>query len=328
MAGLKDLISQSLSETDIRVLIYHETNGFRHASMDAGIEMIEEFGQQHGWTVKESLSSSIFNESNLAAADVVVWLNTSGNGPLTADEQSVFEQFIQNGGGFVGVHAATDTYRDGSRPWYNDLVGATVQANRDHTADNFNATMDAVGSHPAAAHLGIEWNKDEEYYYREINGGYLYEGNIQLLRVQSTGSEVYDVPRPITWYKNYDGGRSFYTALGHNSSDYSEEDDFRNLVQQAILRASELIDNPLETMETDGVHTILAYPNPTAERLTIRSRHKGIMEIKLLSITGQVLMGAKGIESTEMDLRELRAGVYILLIELNGELVQRKIMKQ
>ena len=230
-------IEPAQEETGFRVLIYHETNGFRHGSINAGIDMIEEFGVDNGWMVEESQNSSIFTDANLASADVVVWLNTSGNNLLTDDEQNAFESFIQNGGGFVGFHAATDTYRDGSWPWYNDLVGAIVQTSPNHTSNNFNATMDVVGSHPAVDHLGTEWNKNEEYYYWELNGGYLFDGNINLLQVRSTGNESYDAPRPMVWYKDYDGGRSFYTALGHNGSDYSNNKDFRTMALEAILWA-------------------------------------------------------------------------------------------
>jgi len=108
-------------EADFRVLVYHETNGYRHESINAGIEMIEDFGIDNNWIVNESLSSAVFNDANLATVDVVVWLNTSSNGLLTKEEQTSIELFIKNGGGFVGFHAATDTYRNGSWPWYNDL---------------------------------------------------------------------------------------------------------------------------------------------------------------------------------------------------------------
>ncbi|MEM9051226.1 MAG: ThuA domain-containing protein, partial [Bacteroidota bacterium] len=122
---------------EFRVLIFHKTNGFRHGSIDAGISMIEDFGVQNDWVVEESQNSDIFNDENLADVNVVVWLNTSGNNLLTGAEQDAFEAYIQNGGGFVGFHAATDTYRNGSWPWYNDLVGAIVQTGPNHTSNNF-----------------------------------------------------------------------------------------------------------------------------------------------------------------------------------------------
>ncbi len=320
---------------DFRVLIYHETNGFRHNSIDAGIAMIEGFGFENEWIVEESQSSAIFNDANLAMANVVVWLNTSGNGLLTTDEKSAFEQFIQNGGGFVGVHAATDTYRDGSWPWYNDLVGAIVQSGPNHTSNNFNATMDVLGTHPAVTHLGMEWNKNEEYYYWELNGGYLYDGNIDLLSVRSTGSQSYDAPRPITWYKIFDGGRSFYTALGHNASDYIGDENFRTMIEQAILWAGGEIDIEIELNSAQMpansqsvFEMVVAYPNPVDDLLTIRSDGAGFMHGRLISLTGTVLREVQDYRNLFMDLSDLESGMYLLHINQNGNEKWIKIVKR
>ncbi|GAA0871413.1 hypothetical protein GCM10009117_05590 [Gangjinia marincola] len=56
-----------------------------------------------------------------------------------------------------------------------------------------------------------------------------------MLEVESTGDNSQDAPRPITWYKEYDGGRSFYTALGHNSVDYQSDINNRTMMLEAIL---------------------------------------------------------------------------------------------
>jgi type 1 glutamine amidotransferase len=319
-----------------RVLVFHKTNGFRHGSIDAGIEMIEDFGLENDWFVENWQSSTIFTDANLSDVDVVVWLNTSGNELLTSAQQEAFENYIQNGGGFVGFHAATDTYRNGSWPWYNDLVGAIVQTGPNHTSNNFNATMDVVGSHPAVDHLGMEWNKNEEYYYWELNGGYIFDGNIDLLRVRSTGGQSYDAPRPITWYKEYDGGRSFYTALGHNGSDYNNNDDFRIMSEQAIRWAGGLIDIAPESGladELDGNHEshdhgFVAYPNPANDLLTIRTEADQVMEVKLFSITGRLLKELNGKSGLTIDLSDLNRGLYLLQVNQGGEQSQVKIVKE
>ncbi|MGB6151253.1 MAG: ThuA domain-containing protein [Pricia sp.] len=262
-------------ESGLSVLVYYETGGFTHGSIPSGINMVTEFGNDLDWTVDDSETSDVFNTDNLSNYDVVIWMNTSGDGLLTASEQSAFEDFIKNGGGFVGVHAATDTYRDGSWPWYNDLVGGIVQVRPNHTANNTNATMNVVGEHPAVEHLDATWNKNEEYYYWERNGGYLYDGNINLLNVQSTGVNSYDAPRPVTWYKNYDGGRSFYTALGHNNSDYTSNENFRTMMRQAILWAGEKggLTTAKARSRTEDVqmvgNNINFYPNPVTDQLFI-----------------------------------------------------------
>ncbi len=314
------------AEEEINVLVYHETNGFRHGSINAGIAMIEELGTNEGWTTTATADSEVFAPATLSQYDVVVWLNTSGDGLLTAAQQAAFEAYVQGGGGFVGVHAATDTYRDGSWPWYNELVGGIVQTSPNHTANNTNATMDVVGSHPAVAHLGDTWNKSEEYYYWERNGGFLFAGNVNLLQVRSTGSNTYDAPRPVTWYKEYDGGRSFYTALGHNASDYQSNDNFRTMVQGAILwaagatdasfaRTANVIDKPAISKVRQ---TIRAFPNPVRDELTVSlpdaaTDHSYAVELVSLDGNRRTVHTVTRPQATIM-VDELPRGAYVLMI--------------
>ncbi|GAA0871412.1 hypothetical protein GCM10009117_05580 [Gangjinia marincola] len=153
------LLLPTQANDDLSILIYHETNGFRHSSINVGIDMINEFGDDLGWTVSDSQNSSVFNSVNLKNTDVVVWLNTSGNDLRTGAEQDAFENFIQNGGGFVGVHPITDTYRDTSCPSYNNLVGEIAQTSTNHTSNNFNATMTVLTSRHTVDHLVDTWNE-------------------------------------------------------------------------------------------------------------------------------------------------------------------------
>lgn len=219
-----------------KVLVFHKTLGFRHGSIDDGINMITQQGVDNGlWDTDDSQDSSVFTIENLEQYDVVVWCNTTGDNLLTSNQEAAFEQYIRNGGGFVGIHSATDTYRNKDWPFYNDLVGAIVQTDPYHTSSSHNATMTVnEPSHPTVDFLGSTWNKTEEYYYWRNNGGQLYDGNINLLTVESTGNNDYDEARPIAWYKEYEGGRSFYTALGHNDSDYTDDSDFIKHVEEGI----------------------------------------------------------------------------------------------
>lgn len=229
---------------DGKVLVFHKTTGFRHSSIDDGINMITQQGIDNGlWDTDDSQDSSVFTTANLAQYDVVVWCNTTGENLLTSSQEAAFEQYINNGGGFVGIHSATDTYRNRDWPFYNELVGGIVQTDPYHTSRNHNATMTVnETSHPTVDFLGSTWNKTEEYYYWRNNGGQLYDGNINLLTVESTGNNDYDEARPIAWYKEYAGGRSFYTALGHNDDDYSDDNDFIKHVEEGIIWAANFDD--------------------------------------------------------------------------------------
>ncbi len=224
------------------ILVFTKTNGFRHPSIEDGVALIQNIGQKHQFDVVATKDPSYFHTDSLIKFNVIVFCNTSGDDLLNNSQQEAMEKFIQAGNGFVGIHAATDTYRDGSWPWYNDLVGGIVQSGPNHTANNYPGEMLVNDpDHPITSHLGDTWQKNEEYYYWEKNGGYLYAENIDLLTVQSTGNESYDAARPITWYKEYDGGKSFYTALGHNKGDYQNDEEFKLLVENGILWAASIL---------------------------------------------------------------------------------------
>ncbi|MBM1105618.1 ThuA domain-containing protein [Aurantibacter crassamenti] len=329
-------------EQEVSILVYHETGGYRHSSIQAGIDMVNEFGKDNDWVVADSQTSDVFTVENLANYDVVIWMSTTGENILTPSEEKAFESFIQNGGGYVGVHSATDTYRNGSWSWYNDLVGAIVQVSPYHTSSNFSGIIDVVGEHASVAHLGAnEWNKNDEYYYWERNGGYLYNGNIDLLQVRSTGANSYDAARPVTWYKEYDGGRSFYTALGHSSKDFKSDVNFRTMMKEAILWAAqggELVVEEEVQEETDLADTatenstIVLYPNPVIDVLNVDPEVLPLATIGMVNIFGMDgnFMKRKKVSNTDyqIDLSDLPSGYYIALVQIGATSERHLIYKQ
>lgn len=312
--------SASVNAQDFRVLVFHKTNGFRHTgAINEGNKMIKALGETHGWNVDDTQDSEVFNIQNLSRYKVVIWNNATGNNLLNASQQQAFESYIRSGGGFVGIHAATDTYRDRSWPWYNDLVGAIVQTNPNHSPNNTTATMDLVESeHPIVSHLGATWTKSEEWFYWEKNGGYLFSGNKVLLRVRSTGSNSYDAARPVTWYKEYDGGRSFYTALGHNGSDYVANSNFGKLIANAVIWVANSASTNIFDIVEDNFRI---YPNPASALINV---NLGGQQAKatLYDMTGIKRMDANAINGTiRLPVDGLPRGLYMLKIE--GERVRK-----
>ncbi|WP_299252750.1 ThuA domain-containing protein [uncultured Aquimarina sp.] len=238
---------------DFNVLVFHETNGFRHTgAINASISMLEDLGanaEHDTWSVEATRDASIFTTENLANYEVIVFSNTTGGDLLDDSQQAAMETFIQNGGGFIGFHSATDTYRNtnegSSWPWYNELVGAIVQTSPNHTSNNLPGIMNVLVDHPVIDHIGSvgdTWAHEEEWYYWELNGGQLSDTNENLLEVESTGGQSYDATRPITWLKEFDGGRSFYTALGHNGATYNNNETFREMIEKAVLWTADRLD--------------------------------------------------------------------------------------
>ncbi|MGC1204978.1 MAG: ThuA domain-containing protein [Flavobacteriaceae bacterium] len=343
-----------------RILVYHETNQFRHESISAGISMFETLGDNSGnpiWITDNSQTSDVFTISNLAQYDAVVFLNTSGSDEtgsdgdlLSASEKTALENFIASGKGFIGIHAATDTYRDQVWPFYNELVGAIVQTSPNHTNNNFNADMEVKASNPITDFLGSIgsiWNKNEEYYYWEQNGGQLSTDNTILLEVESTGSNTYDAARPTTWLKEsitYDddnnsitpevsltGIKSFYTSLGHNNSDYDSNTDFRTMLKNATLWA---INNTLNINEIESVVEFKLVPNPVKNIMTVQFKNtNGEVNFKLFNTLGKEVFEKTINNSTlnknefSIDLSNLNSGIYLLKLSTKETQKSIKLVK-
>ena len=103
------------------VLVFSKTAGFRHESIDTGKEALKKMAEQNNWKITFTEEASIFNEESLKGVKVIIFLSTTGN-ILNASQQNSFMSFIQRGGGYVGIHAASDTEADW--PWYGQLVGS------------------------------------------------------------------------------------------------------------------------------------------------------------------------------------------------------------
>ena len=301
-----------------RVLVFTKTNGFPHSeAINAGIDMITDLGNENGlWDTDETADADEFTTENLAQYSAVIWLNTSGDGLLNDDQQEAFEDFITNGGGYLGIHAATDTYRDRSWPFYNELVGGIVQSQPNHTRNNFNADMTVVSSHPSVdfiGDVGAIWNKSEEYYYWRDNGGQLSDHNINLLMVESNGNEEFDEPRPIAWVKDFGGGRSFYTALGHNSSDYTDDDNFIKHIEEGIKFV--IGNNVLSVSGPEEQLSVQVSPNPVSDVFRFDSANTIHPKmIKIYDIDGQLVYQkeiASDEKSAEILVGYLSNGLYI-----------------
>ena len=136
-------------------LVFSKTAAFRHGSIPAGVAAIEKLGAEHGFTVDATEDAGAFTDANLAKYDVVIWLSTTGD-VLDTTQQAAFERYIKAGGGYAGVHAASDTEYDW--PWYGELVGAYFSG---HPAGTPAATVKVADhAHPSTAELPSLWNRD------------------------------------------------------------------------------------------------------------------------------------------------------------------------
>lgn len=214
--------------THFRVLIYSRTNGYRHASIPAGVEAVRELGAAGGFTVDATEDPAAFTGADLAGYRVVVFLNTIGP-VLEPAGRAALESFVRAGGGFVGVHAASATEYDW--PFYGELVGAYFDR---HPPVQPGTIRVADREHPATAALPATWRRIDEWYdfhtdprTRAADGSPGGAGDrVRMLLTVDESSYAgggMGSDHPIAWCREFAGGRSFYTALGHTVEAYAEE---------------------------------------------------------------------------------------------------------
>lgn len=208
------LLSNTVSAQKRRVLVFAKTAGFHHQSIAVGIPAIEKLGAENNFGVDSTTDSTQFTAVNLKKYAAVIFLNTTGN-VLSDEQQQAFEQYIRAGGGYVGVHAAADT--EYGWPWYGKLVGAYFVKHPEQQV----ATLNIVNRKSIATkHLPATWTrKDEWYNYKDIAPDLkvLIELDETTYKGGTNGPH-----HPIAWYHAYDGGRSFYTGLGHVDASYTD----------------------------------------------------------------------------------------------------------
>jgi type 1 glutamine amidotransferase len=198
------------------VLIFSRTEGFRHGSIPEGIALVETLATENNWSVTQTENADRFIPGFLDDFDVVIFLNTTGD-VLNNTQQDVFEDYIRNGGGYAGVHSATDTEYNWA--FYGELVGAYFANHPPGTAVADVLVEDTA--HPATEGLPQTWTRRDEWYnFRQNPRPHV---NVLLTLDESTydGGQMGE-DHPIAWYHEYEGGRSFYTAMGHTDATYEE----------------------------------------------------------------------------------------------------------
>jgi uncharacterized protein len=213
-----------------RVLAFSKTAGFRHASIPAALDAIEELGAANGFTVDRSEDAADFTDANLANYDAIVFVSTTGDF-LNDEQQAALQQYIRGGGGYAGIHAAADAEDDWA--WYGQLTGAYFDR---HPAIQ-EATIEVEDkNHPSTAHLADTWVRTDEWYDFGTNPRDSVNVLLTVDESTYTGGGM-GADHPIAWYHAFDGGRAWYTALGHTDTAYAEPDFRQHLlggIQYAI----------------------------------------------------------------------------------------------
>src|SRR5688572_2422832 len=270
-----------------RVLLFSKTAGFYHQSIPKGVEAIMKLGKENNIDVDTTTDAAWFNEDSLQKYAAVIFLNTTDTGDVLLNhvQEAEFERYIQAGGGFVGIHAATDAeYHWG---WYVRLVGASFKSHPEQQQATLNVT-DA--DHISTKHLPKQWvRKDEWYNFKNLNKD--VKVLLTIDEKSYKGGENGD-HHPMAWYHEYDGGRAWYTELGHTDESYSEPDYLKHIlggIQYAI-----------------GDNKKLNYSKATTQRVPEQER-----------FTKTQLVPATFTEPTEMT---ILPNLDILIVQRRGEI--------
>ena len=230
------------SQSKMNVLVFSKTASFRHQSIGAGIKALDKLSKEKGFSVTFTEEGDHFTEANLKKYNAVIFLNTTGD-VLNDEQQNVFERYIQAGGGYVGVHAATDT--EYGWPWYGGLVGAYFL---DHPSTPSNVQKGkfkvTLKDHWSTKGLPDEFEHTDEFYsFKNISP----KINVFMTIDESTykGGSNPDF-HPMGWYQEYDGGRSFYTAIGHTDEVFQENWFLNHLYSGILYAAGGAIPKPLD----------------------------------------------------------------------------------
>lgn len=195
-----------------QVLVFTKTTGFRHKSIPKGVETVKRILQSEGIVAVHTEDADYFCADSLHQFGAVIFLSTTGN-ILNDEQKAAFQQFIRSGHGFVGIHAASDT--EFEWPWYGELVGGYF---KQHPPVQ-EAKIDVLDrTHFATKHLQeVWWHKDEWYDFKDIQPGLHI---LMTLDEQSYKGGTMGKFHPIAWFREFDGGRTFYTGLGHTDESF------------------------------------------------------------------------------------------------------------
>ena len=198
----------------VKILVFFETKGFYHSSIPVAVAALQKLGQSNNMIVDTTSESATFLQPDLDKYGAIVFMSTTGD-VFNEAEQTAFKKYIKNGGGFVGIHAATDT--EYGWPWYNQLVGGYFKV---HPKPQEAVLQILDRNHPATKHLPSQWKRFDEWYnFKDMQPGLHI-----LINIDEKSYEGGDMgaSHPMAWCHKFDGGKAFYTAFGHADESFAE----------------------------------------------------------------------------------------------------------
>jgi len=207
-----------------RVLIYTKNGeGYVHENIAASVAAMEKICAEEGILSEVSDLPSVFTSENLKRYDAIIFSNSNNEGFDTKEQKKAFQEFIRSGGGFMAIHSANATEREW--PWYWAMVGGKFIRHAPHQEFDVLVTDP---DNPSTSHLPARWTiKDECYYSFQLNPDIHVLLSADMTTVEDEGKDEYPGETfgqqfPLAWCHQFEGGRQFYTALGHDPWFYED----------------------------------------------------------------------------------------------------------
>ncbi|HTE30386.1 MAG TPA: ThuA domain-containing protein [Chryseolinea sp.] len=230
------LIALPLFSSSIRspkkILIYtHNGKGYVHENIAASVEALKKLSKENGYDAQSTDDPAVFTPENMKTFSCIIFSSTNNEAFETEEQKQAFVNYIHGGGGFVGIHSASGSERQW--PWFSAMLGGKFV--RHPELQKF--TIKVIDKkHASTTFLGDTWAwEDECYYTNQLNPDIhvLLAADLTTIKddkkVEYPGNTFGDY-FPLAWYHEFEGGREFYTALGHKAEYYKDEKFLKHIL--------------------------------------------------------------------------------------------------
>lgn len=211
-----------------RILLFSHSTGYRHASIGTGVAAIQGLGAREKMTIVPSADPAVFTPERLRDFDAIVFLSTSTDPKKPESEwfqgarRDALQGFVRRGGGVVGIHAASDSHYHW--PWYGKMIGGHFAKHPPGTPEGVLTVVDR--KHQATKGVAPTMKRADEWYYFD---DYNPEAKILVTLDPASIGEKDVNPNPISWAHEFEGGRVFYTAMGHTPETFTDTNFLKHL---------------------------------------------------------------------------------------------------
>lgn len=218
------------------ILVFSKTAGFRHKeAIPAANALFEGFAKEKGWGFVQTEDAAAFTPENLARFDAVVFNNVSGN-VFDESQRAALKSYLEQGGGFVGIHGTGGDPAYAWRWYVDELIGAQFIGHPMNPQFQEATIHVEDRKHPATKGLPKDWVRTEEWY------SFAKSARKPGFTILATLDEKTYSPKlgpkdlsmgadhPIAWSHCVGSGRAFYSALGHRAEAYAEPEYRRMLL--------------------------------------------------------------------------------------------------